>query len=119
MDFLLECQEELAKTVFFNTAGLLNRSVDLIFFDGSSTYWETDHEDPDQVNEDAEVKLGLCAYGHSKDHRRDLPQVLMGTAVTREGFPIRVWSWPGGTGESPLIRQVKDDLQGWQLERVV
>ncbi len=40
-------------------------------------------------------------------------------AVTREGIPIRVWSWPGGTGESPLIRQVRDDLQGWQLGRVV
>ena len=119
MDFLLECEEELAKTVFFNTAGLLNLSVDLIFFDGSSTYWETDQEDPDQVNEDGEVKLGFRAYGHSKDHRPDLPQVLIGMAVTREGIPIRVWSWPVGTGESPLIRQVKDDLQGWQLERVV
>ncbi|EQD28411.1 transposase IS4 family protein [mine drainage metagenome] len=40
-------------------------------------------------------------------------------AVTREGIPIRVWSWPGSTGESPLIRQVRDDLQGWQLGRVV
>ena len=119
MDFLLECQEELAKTVFFNTAGLLNLSVDLIFFDGSSTYWETDQEDPDQVDEGGAVKLGFRAYGHSKDHRPDLPQVLIGMAVTREGIPIRVWSWPGGTGESPLIRQVKDDLQGWQLERVV
>ncbi|MDA8331928.1 MAG: IS1634 family transposase, partial [Candidatus Dormibacteraeota bacterium] len=120
MDFLLECQEELAKTVFFNTAELLNLSVDLIFFDGSSTYWETDQEDPDEVDENGEVvKLGFRQYGHSKDHRPDLPQVLIGMAVTREGIPIRVWSWPGGTGESPLIRQVRDDLQGWQLGRVV
>ncbi|MHB1527532.1 MAG: IS1634 family transposase, partial [Candidatus Dormibacteria bacterium] len=120
MDFLLECEEELAKTVFFNTAELLDLSVDLVFFDGSSTYWETDQEDPDQVDETGEVvKLGFRQYGHSKDHRPDLPQVLIGMAVTREGIPIRVWSWPGSTGESPLLRQVRDDLQGWQLGRVV
>ena len=26
-------------------------------------------------------------------------------AVTRDGIPVRVWSWPGGTGDSELIRQ--------------
>ncbi len=65
------------------------------------------------------VQLGFRQYGHSKDHRPDLPQVLIGMAVTRAGIPIRVWSWPGSTGESPLLRQVRDDLQGWQLGRVV
>ena len=40
-------------------------------------------------------------------------------AVTKEGIPIRIWSWPGSTGESPLLRQVRDDLQGWQLGRVL
>lgn len=120
MDFLLECEEELAKAVYFTTAELLDLHVDLIFFDGSSTYWETDQEDPDLVDAEGEVvQLGFRAYGHSKDHRPDLPQVLIGMAVTREGIPIRVWSWPGNTGESPLLRQVRDDLQGWQLGRVV
>jgi hypothetical protein len=40
-------------------------------------------------------------------------------AVTRTGIPIRVWSWPGNTGDSALIRQVKDDLHAWRLGRVV
>ncbi|MGH7665820.1 MAG: IS1634 family transposase [Candidatus Dormibacteria bacterium] len=120
MDFLLECEEEISKAVYFATAELLDLHVDLIFFDGSSTYWETDQADPDLVDDQGEVvQLGFRSYGHSKDHRPDLPQVLIGMAVTREGIPIRVWSWPGGTGESPLLRQVRDDLQGWQLGRVV
>jgi putative transposase len=29
------------------------------------------------------------ALGHSKDHRPDLPQVVIGLAVTREGIPVR------------------------------
>jgi hypothetical protein len=120
MDFLLECEEELSKAVFFATADLLQLRVDLIFFDGSSTYWETDQADPTLVDDNGEVvQLGFRAYGHSKDHRPDLPQVMIGMAVTQEGIPIRVWSWPGNTGESPVLRQVRDDLEGWQLGREV
>ena len=33
-------------------------------------------------------------YGHSKDHRNDLPQIVIGLAVTKEGIPVRVWCWP-------------------------
>jgi hypothetical protein len=120
MDFLLECEEELAKAVYFATADLLQLRGNLIFFEGSSTYWETDQADPPLVDDNGEVvQLGFRAYGHSKDHRPDLPQVMIGMAVTQEGIPIRVWSWPGNTGESPVLRQVRDDLQGWQLGRVV
>ena len=56
---------------------------------------------------------------HSKDHRPDLPQIVIGMAVTRTGIPIRVWCWPSNTGDSPLIRQVKKDLKAWKLGRVV
>jgi transposase len=33
--------------------------------------------------------------GKSKDHRRDLPQVVIGMAVTRDGIRVRIWCWPG------------------------
>ena len=52
MDFLLECAEELTQAVYFSTAELLKLEVDLIFFDGSTTYWETDQADPDWVDEE-------------------------------------------------------------------
>ena len=42
-------------------------------------------------------------YGHSKDHRPDLPQVVIGLAVTREGIPVRVWVWPGNTNDQTVI----------------
>ena len=40
-------------------------------------------------------------------------------AVTRDGIPVRVWCWPGNTGDSPLIRQVRDELRDWTLGRVI
>jgi transposase len=61
----------------------------------------------------------LRRYGHSKDHRRDLPQVVIGLAVTREGIPVRCWVWPGNTTDTTVIAQVKDDLRSWRLGRVV
>jgi hypothetical protein len=64
-------------------------------------------------------KVGFRTQGKSKDHRPDLPQVVVGMAVTRTGIPIRCWCWPGNTGDSALIRQVRDDLRDWKLSRVV
>jgi hypothetical protein len=62
---------------------------------------------------------GFRAFGNSTDYRGDLPQVVIGMAVTRDGIPVRVWCWPGNTSESALIRQVKDDMRHWALSRVV
>jgi hypothetical protein len=40
-------------------------------------------------------QLGVADARHSKDHRPDLPQVVIGLAVTREEIPVRCWCWPG------------------------
>jgi len=115
MDWLLEIADELAEQTYWATADLLNLEVDLLFFDTTSTYFETDTADAGE----GEAAVGFRSYGKSKDHRADLPQIVIGMAVTRSGIPIRVWTWPGNTGDSPLIRQVKDDLRAWKLGRVV
>jgi hypothetical protein len=70
--------------------------------------------------EDAEAwRAGFRTWGKSKDARGDLPQIVIGMAVTRTGIPVRVWSWPGNTADSALIRQAKADLREWNLGRVV
>jgi transposase len=110
MDFLVEHAEEIQKAVFFSVATLLNLEVDLLFFDTTSTYFEVEEEDQDE---------GLRRYGHSKDSRPDLPQVVIGLAVTREGIPVRCWVLPGNTADASLVAQVQEDLAGWKLSRVV
>jgi len=115
MDWLLDIEADLAEQVYWATANLLNLEVDLLFFDTTSTYFETDEAD---APTDAAPR-GFRTFGHSKDHRSDLPQVVIGLAVTRAGIPIRVWTFPGNTADMALIRQVKDDLLAWKLGRVV
>jgi len=40
-------------------------------------------------------------------------------AVTRDGIPVRCWTFPGNTADQKIIRKVKDDLGGWNLHRLV
>lgn len=109
MDFLLERQEAIQKDVFWATASLLNLEVDLIFFDTTSTYFETE-----DVGE-SELKR----HGHSKDKREDLPQVTIGLAVTRQGIPVRCWVFPGNQNDAKSVDRVQRDLAGWSPGRVV
>jgi hypothetical protein len=45
MDWLIEVEQDLAKTIYASTADLLNLEVDLLFFDTTSTYFETEQAD--------------------------------------------------------------------------
>jgi|SRR5690349_10506718 len=142
MDWLHDVREHLEHAVFGQVANLLNLEVDLLFFDTTSTYFEL--EDPDEPvardehghplpdnsatpgdgkddskDDGGANRVGFRTYGKSKDSRDDLPQIVIGMAVTRDGIPVRVWCWPGNTNDSALIRQVKDDMRDWTLSKIV
>jgi hypothetical protein len=135
MDFLHAVLPALQERVFFSVANLLDLEVDLLFFDTTSTYWETDRlpdelieedddgddgDDGDQPGGPGVRERGLRKYSkHSKDHRPDLPQVVVGMAVTRHGIPVRVWTFPGNTSDQQIIRKARDDLRDWNLSRVI
>jgi Transposase DDE domain len=130
MDWLHAARDELEKHVFDQVATLLNLEVDLLFFDTTSTYFELAEPDEPVSRDDHGNRLpdagqgeppgaGFRAYGKSKDSRDDLPQIVIGMAVTRDGIPVRVWCWPGNSSDQVLIRQVKDDMRDWTLSKIV
>ena len=132
MDWLHAVRSELEKQVYFAVADLLNLEVDLLFFDTTSTYFELEDADEEVArnwrgektadgSDDAgpDQAAGFRTHGKSKDSRDDLPQIVIGMAVTRDGIPVRAWCWPGNTSDSALIRQVKDDMRDWSLGRVI
>jgi hypothetical protein len=154
MDWLLEIAPDLEREVFWQVATLLDHEVDLLFFDTTSTYFQTDEPDPPvardthgrpapdpppattegaatneggtdtaagdtAAGDTASEGVGFRTYGKSKDSRDDLPQVVIGMAVTRAGIPVRVWCWPGNTTDSTLIRQAREDMRDWTLTRVM
>lgn len=139
MDWLHAAGEGFERAVFDQVADLLNLEVDLLFFDTTSTYFEAGADEPVDRDEtgwptgqatgdetdasandgDGTDGVGFRTHGKSKDHRDDLPQIVIGMAVTRTGIPIRVWCWPGNTSDSALIRQVRTELRDWSLSRVI
>jgi Transposase DDE domain len=146
MDWLHQVRHALEKQVFSQVAAALDLQVDLLFFDTTSTYFEVDGEDEpvlrdkdgnpvpaaggdgghdagsrdeDAAGGDGQQAAGFRVFGKSKDYRDDLPQVVIGMAVTRGGLPVRIWCWPGNTADSALIRQVKRDMRDWTLAKVV
>jgi hypothetical protein len=130
MDWLHSVCGELEKQVYFQIADLLNLEVDLLFFDTTSTYFEVEDADEEAARNWRGEKTdgggaepgkaaGFRTHGKSKDSRDDLPQIVIGMAVTRDGIPVRVWCWPGNTSDSALIRQVKADMRDWTLGKVI
>lgn len=131
MDFLLEALPEIAGEIFASVAHLLNLDLDLVFVDTTSTYFESERPDLlPELQEEAgadggggevvnPVESGRHAFGHSKDFRADLPQVVIAMAVTRDGVPVRCWTFPGSENDQAIIRTIKDDLGSWNLRRLV
>jgi Transposase DDE domain len=111
MDFLLKAEEPIQREVYWATADLLNLEVDLLFLDSTTTYFVTEDEDDEAA--------GIRRFGRPKRDQPKRPQVSIGLAVTREGIPVRCWTWPGNTNDMSVVPQVKADLIGWKLGRVV
>jgi hypothetical protein len=132
MDWLHDVRERLEAGVFDKVATVLNLEAGLLFFDTTSTYFELGEADepvarddkghrlPDGEPEDTETeRAGFRTQGKSKDSRDDLPQIVIGMAVTRDGIPVRCWCWPGNASDQVVIRQVKDEMRDWTLSKVI
>lgn len=53
----------------------------------------------------------LGARGHSKDHRPDLQQMIVGVVIDAEGRPICSELWPGNTADVGVLLPVIDRLR--------
>jgi hypothetical protein len=87
--------------------------------DESSADVDSERSPSTDAGDQQPARAGFRTWGNSKDHREDLPQIVIGMAVTRAGIPVRVWSWPGNTTDTALIRQAKADLREWTLAKIV
>jgi hypothetical protein len=131
MDWLLQIRDPLEQEIFAQVANLLNLEVDLLFFDTTSTYFELEEADEEVARNwrgekasggddaDPDKAAGFRTHGNSKDSRDDLPQIVIGMAVTRDGIPVRCWCWPGNASDQVVIRQVKDEMRDWTLSKII
>ena len=115
MDVLVEHQEALEEAIYYRISDLFNLDVELIFYDTTSLHFEIEQEDSSEAGE----QPALRKRGYSKNGRGDAPQVVIGLAVTRDGFPVRHWVFPGNTVDVSTVERVKRELRGWRLNRCI
>ena len=78
-------------------------SLDLVFFDTTSIYFH------------GEGGESLGKRGHSKDHRPDLKQMVVGMVLDGSGNPVCSELWPGNTADVkslvPIVERLKTRFQ--------
>lgn len=93
------CVKDLIEEELFFRSRDLFSSLDLVFFDTTSIYFE---------GEGGET---LGERGHNKDHRPDLKQMVVGAVIDKEGRPICCEMWPGNTADVTSLVPVVDRLR--------
>ena len=53
----------------------------------------------------------LGSRGHSKDHRPDLKQMVVGAALDGEGRPVSCEMWPGNRSDAKALMPAVDRLR--------
>ncbi len=119
LDLLAEHGNAIEEEVFWNSVDLFKLDVDLVFYDATTAWFETDDEDV-ASHEWRGLKFEpLRKRGHGKEGRDNDPQVIIALAVTREGIPVRSWVFPGNTSDVTTVTKIKDDLRGMKLGRTL
>jgi hypothetical protein len=119
LDVLAEHGDAIEQAVFWRAADLFKLDVDLVFYDGTTAWFETDEEDVAAHAWRGLTFEPLRRRGHSEEGRDNDPQVVIALAVTRDGVPVRSWVFPGATPDVTTVRTIRDDLRAMRLGRVL
>jgi hypothetical protein len=105
--FSPRCIKDQIEEALFARRRDLFTGLSLAFFDTTSLYFE------------GEGGESLGQYGHPKDHRPDLKQMVLGMVLDGTGRPVCSESWPGNTTDVttllPVVRRLR---KRFGIERV-
>jgi len=93
MRWLGDARDEVEEAMFAGRRDLFT-DLSLAFFDTTSLYFE------------GQGGESLGRYGHSKDHRPDLRQMVVGAVLTGDGRPICCELWPGNQADGNALLRV-------------
>ena len=97
--FSPRCNKDLIEERLFERRQDLFSGLDLVFFDTTSIYFEGLGGDT------------LGYLGHSKDHRPDLNQMVVGAILDGNGDPICCELWPGCTSDVTTLLPITDRIR--------
>jgi transposase len=102
LDRLVEHKDDLFKFLKRRWGELFGAKFDVLLYDLTSTYFETDVErGPDDLRQ----------FGYSRDKRGDCRQVVIALIVTPEGFPLSYEVMSGNTADSTTLSDFLDRIE--------
>lgn len=99
MPFSPLCTKDRIEELLFAAQRDLFSSLDLVFFDTTSIYFEGRGGDT------------IGQRGFSKDHRPDLKQMVVGAVIDDKGRPICCEMWPGNTTDVTVLIPVAQRMR--------
>ena len=117
---LLDCKEDIFKTIWENTKEEYNRDASTSYYDCTNYYFEIEYDDEDVIDQNGDiVKKGLRRRGPEKNHRPD-PIVEMGLLLDKQGFPMSYNLFPGNTSEKEtLIPEIHNIKRRHNIDKVI
>ena len=103
LDAVADSKDEIETHLFTELCNLTNLDLRLVCYDLTSTYFEGEEKTSD--------RFPSKAFGYSRDHRGDRPQIVIGLLVTSDGIPIAHHVFSGNTADRSTLAQVMTDLQ--------
>ena len=101
------CTKDLIEEQLFARRRDLFTEIEIVFFDTTSLYFEGHGGE------------SLGQYGHSKDHRPDERQMVVGAVLDGDGRPICCELWPGNTTDVTTLIPIVDRLwRRFQIRQV-
>ena len=105
--FVPRCIKDRIEESLFARRQTLFSGLDLVFFDTTSVYFE------------GQGGQTMGRHGHSKDHRPDLKQMVVGVVIDSTGRPICCELWPGNTTDVKTLIPIVDRLrERFAIERI-
>ena len=98
LDTIYKHKNEIQKSLREAVSNSYPGAMSYLLYDVTTLYFEIDHEDEDQYS-----WPGLRRRGYSKDHRSDLPQIVLGLCVNELGMPLSYRIYPGQTYEGKTL----------------
>ena len=117
---MLDCKEDIFKTIWENTKDKYNRDASTSYYDCTNYYFEIEYDDPDTIDENGKiVKKVLRKRGPEKNHRPD-HIVEMGLLLDKQGFPISYNLFPGSTPEKEtLVPEIKKIKRRHNIDKII
>ena len=120
LDFIAANKDKIIRRMNTNLMKKAGRSPQIIYYDVTNFYYETEDPDDDLMDDDGNVlEKGLRKMGVCKEERK-LPIVQMGLFMDDNGIPIALETFPGNTLDHLTLRPaLKKNIDGLDFSRFI